>query len=81
FKKYQVRASVEYKTSGWVLSEDRRYLTFTDKFQASPLSPLSKGRAVSFSVQKCDRQILKAFLCKEKEDYFNSFEIFCLNRA
>ncbi len=27
-KKYQVRASVEYKTSGWKLSEDRRYLTF-----------------------------------------------------
>ena len=34
FKKYQVRASVEYKTSGWRLSEDRRYLTFSDKFQA-----------------------------------------------
>ncbi|NES64577.1 MAG: IS200/IS605 family element transposase accessory protein TnpB [Okeania sp. SIO2D1] len=34
FKKYQVRASVEYKTSGWKLSEDRRYLTFSDKFQA-----------------------------------------------
>ena len=35
FKKYQVRASVEYKTSGWKLSEDRRYLTFSDKFQAA----------------------------------------------
>jgi putative transposase len=34
FKQYQVRASVEYKTSGWKLSEDRRYLTFTDKFQS-----------------------------------------------
>lgn len=34
FKKYQVRASVEYKTSGWKLSPDRRYLTFTDGFQA-----------------------------------------------
>ena len=34
FKKYQVRASVEYKTSGWKLSEDRKYLTFSDKFQA-----------------------------------------------
>jgi putative transposase len=34
FKKYQVRASVEYKTSGWKLSSDRRYLTFSDKFQA-----------------------------------------------
>lgn len=34
FKKYQVRASVEYKTSGWKLSEDRRFLTFTDGFKA-----------------------------------------------
>ncbi|NEQ67380.1 MAG: IS200/IS605 family element transposase accessory protein TnpB [Symploca sp. SIO2D2] len=34
FKKYRVRESVEYKTSGWKLSSDRRYLTFTDKFNA-----------------------------------------------
>ncbi len=33
FKKYQVRASVEYKTSGWKLSECRKYITFTDKFK------------------------------------------------
>jgi putative transposase len=34
FKRLQTRASVEYKTSGWKLSEDRRYLTFTDGFEA-----------------------------------------------
>jgi putative transposase len=34
FKKHQTNASVEYKTSGWRLSEDRRYLTFTDGFKA-----------------------------------------------
>lgn len=34
FKKHQVRDSVEYKVSGWKLSEDRRFLTFTDQFQA-----------------------------------------------
>ncbi|NJR25401.1 MAG: transposase, partial [Richelia sp. CSU_2_1] len=34
FKKHQTQASVEYKTSGWKLSEDRRYLTFTDGFEA-----------------------------------------------
>ncbi len=34
FKKQQVRASVEYKVSGWKLSEDKRYLEFTDGFQA-----------------------------------------------
>lgn len=30
----QTRASVEYKTSGWKLSEDRRHISFTDAFQA-----------------------------------------------
>jgi putative transposase len=34
FRKYQVRDSVEYKTSGFKLSEDRRYIDFTDGFQA-----------------------------------------------
>jgi putative transposase len=34
FKKHQTNSSVEYKTSGWKLSEDRRYLTFTDGFKA-----------------------------------------------
>jgi putative transposase len=34
FKRLQTRASVEYKTSGWKLSEDRRHITFTDGFEA-----------------------------------------------
>jgi putative transposase len=34
FKKHQTNASVEYKTSGWKLSEDRKFLTFTDGFKA-----------------------------------------------
>jgi putative transposase len=34
FKKHQTNSSVEYKTTGWKLSEDRRYLTFTDGFKA-----------------------------------------------
>ncbi len=34
FKKHQTHGSVEYKTSGWKLSEDRRYITFTDGFKA-----------------------------------------------
>lgn len=32
FRKLQTRASVEYKQSGWVLSDCRQYITFTDKF-------------------------------------------------
>ena len=34
FKKHQTSASVEYKTSGWRLSDDRRSITFTDGFEA-----------------------------------------------
>ena len=33
-KKHQVRASVDYKISGGKLSEDRRYLEFTDGIKA-----------------------------------------------
>lgn len=34
FKKYSHSASVEYKTSGWKLSDDRKCITFTDGFEA-----------------------------------------------
>lgn len=34
FKKRQTRASVEYKTTGWKLSADRRRIDFTDGFKA-----------------------------------------------
>jgi len=34
FKKHQTHGSVEYKTTGWKLSFDRRTITFTDGFEA-----------------------------------------------
>ncbi len=34
FKKYQTHGSVEYKTTGWKLSEDRRSISFSDGFEA-----------------------------------------------
>ena len=34
FKKEQTHGSVEYKTTGWKLSADRRYITFSDGFEA-----------------------------------------------
>ena len=34
FKKEQTHGSVEYKTSGWKFSEDRRCITFSDGFEA-----------------------------------------------
>ncbi|MBD2611364.1 IS200/IS605 family element transposase accessory protein TnpB [Nostoc punctiforme FACHB-252] len=32
FRRFQTRLSVEYKQSGWSLSECRQFITFTDKF-------------------------------------------------
>jgi len=34
FKKARTRGSVEYKVTGWKLSEDRKQISFTDKFGA-----------------------------------------------
>ena len=34
FKKHSTHGCVEYKTTGWKLSEDRRIITFTDGFEA-----------------------------------------------
>ncbi|QSJ19661.1 transposase [Nostoc sp. UHCC 0702] len=34
FNKEQTHGSVEYKTCGWKLSDDRRYITFSDGFKA-----------------------------------------------
>jgi putative transposase len=34
FKKHQTHGSVEYKTTGWKLSLDRRTITFSDGFEA-----------------------------------------------
>jgi putative transposase len=34
FKKHQTRASVEYKTTGWKLSANRKQISFTDGFKA-----------------------------------------------
>jgi len=51
FRKYQVRDSVEYKTSGWKLSEDRRYLNFTDGFSAGVFK-LWGSRDLHFCLEK-----------------------------
>ncbi len=34
FKRLRTHGSVEYKTTGWKLSEDRRAITFSDGFEA-----------------------------------------------
>ncbi len=43
FKKEQTQGSVEYKTSGWKLSDDRRYITFSDGFEAGTFTPVGNS--------------------------------------
>jgi putative transposase len=71
FKKYQVRASVEYKTSGWKLSDDRRYLTFSDKFQAGTFK-LWGSRNLHFYDLK---QIKRVRVIRRHDGYYAQFLI------
>ncbi|WP_293124892.1 hypothetical protein [Okeania sp. SIO1I7] len=71
FKKYQVRASVEYKTSGWKLSEDRRYLTLTDKFEAGTFK-LWGSRNLHYYQLK---QIKRVRIIRRHDGYYAQFLI------
>ncbi len=71
FKKYQVRASVEYKTSGWKLSEDKRYLTFSDKFEAGTFK-LWGSRNLHFYQLK---QIKRVRVIRRHDGYYAQFVI------
>ena len=71
FKKYQVRASVEYKTSGWKLSEDRKYLTFSDKFQAGTFR-LWGSRDLHYYQLK---QIKRVRVVRKHDGYYAQFVI------
>ncbi|WP_407659606.1 RNA-guided endonuclease InsQ/TnpB family protein [Limnoraphis robusta] len=71
FKKYQVRASVEYKTSGWKLSEDRRYLTFSDKFQAGTFKLWGSRDLHFYQLQ----QIKRVRVIRRHDGYYAQFLI------
>ncbi|MBH8565974.1 transposase [Nostoc sp. CENA67] len=71
FKKEQVRASVEYKTSGYKLSEDRRYLTFTHGFQAGTFK-LWGSRDLHFYQLK---QIKRLRVVRRHDGYYVQFLI------
>ncbi|MCG5058012.1 MAG: transposase [Limnoraphis sp. WC205] len=71
FKKYQVRASVEYKTSGWQLSEDRRYLTFSDKFQAGTFKLWGSRNLHFYQLQ----QIKRVRVIRRHDGYYAQFLI------
>jgi putative transposase len=71
FKKYQVRDSVEYKVSGWKLSEDRRYLTFTDGFKAGTFKLWGSRNLHYYQIE----QIKRVRLVRRHDGYYAQFLI------
>ncbi|NER45995.1 MAG: IS200/IS605 family element transposase accessory protein TnpB [Symploca sp. SIO1A3] len=72
FKKYQTHGSVEYKTTGYKLSEDRRTITFTDGFKAGSFK-LWGTRDLHFYQLK---QIKRVRVVRRADGYYVQF---CLN--
>jgi putative transposase len=73
FKKYQTHGSVEYKTTGWKLSEDRRSITFTDGFEAGSFK-LWGTRDLHFYQLK---QIKRVRVVRRADGYYVQF---CLDQ-
>ena len=77
FKKNQRRASVEYKTSGWKLSDDRKYITFTDGFKAGRFK-LFGSRDLGYYNPKKD--IKRVRVVRRADGYYVQFSIKCDRR-
>ncbi len=70
FPKFKKRGhSVEYKTTGWKLSSDRKYITFTDGFKAGRFK-LIGTRDLSFYAIK---QIKRVRVVKRADGYYCQF--------
>jgi putative transposase len=69
FKKEQTHGSVEYKTSGWKLSEDRRYITFSDGFKAGTFK-MWVTRDLHFYQLK---QIKRVRVVRRADGYYTQF--------
>jgi putative transposase len=73
FKKEQTHGSVEYKTSGWRFSEDRRYITFSDGFDAG-IFKMWGTRDLHFYALK---QIKRVRVVRRADGYYVQF---CLDQ-
>src|SRR4028118_423356 len=69
FKKHQTHGSVEYKTTGYKLSEDRKSITFTDGFAAGIFN-LWGTRDLHFYQLK---QIKRVRLVRRADGYYVQF--------
>ncbi|MBD2362833.1 IS200/IS605 family element transposase accessory protein TnpB [Anabaena minutissima FACHB-250] len=69
FKKEQTHGCVEYKTSGWKLSADRRYITFSDGFEAGTFK-LWGTRDLHFYQLK---QLKRVRVVRRADGYYTQF--------
>jgi putative transposase len=69
FKKHQTHGSVEYKTTGYVLSSDRRTIAFTDGFEAGSFK-LWGTRNLHFYALK---QIKRVRVIRRADGYYCQF--------
>ncbi len=72
FPKFKKRGhSVEYKTSGWKLSEDRKFLNFTDGFEVGKLKLIGTRDLHFYSIN----QIKRVRAVKRADGYYAQFLI------
>ena len=70
YPKFKKRGhSVEYKQSGWKLSEDRKYLTLTDGFEIGRLKLVGSRDLNSYQI----KQIKRVRLVKRADGYYAQF--------
>jgi putative transposase len=73
FRKEQIHSSVEYKTCGWKLSEDRREITFTDGFKAGTFRMWGTRDLHYYQLD----QIKRVRIVRRADGYYVQF---CLNQ-
>jgi putative transposase len=71
FKKHQTHGSVEYKVDGWVLSDDRRTITFRDGFKAGTFK-MWGTRDLHFYQKE---QIKRVRVIRRADGYYVQFSI------
>ncbi len=71
YKKFS--RSVEYKTSGWKLSDDRREITFKDGFKAGTFELWTSRNLVWYS----EKQIQRVRVVRRADGYYCQFLIKC----
>jgi len=70
YPKFKKRGhSVEYKTSGWKLSEDRKYLSLTDGFKIGKLKLVGSRNLNFYQIE----QIKRVRLVKRADGYYAQF--------